>query len=93
MYHIPDLGNLYNELAQREDPDRNPIIVIPGLLGSKLVDQDSGKTVWGAFGLGQVDPNTPQGARLFALPMAPGKKTEGTAGQRKACRCVGPGHF
>jgi len=74
MYHIPDLGNLYNEQAQREDPHRNPIIVIPGLLGSKLVDQDSGKTVWGAFGLGQVNPNTPQGARLFALPMAPGKK-------------------
>jgi len=74
MYHIPDLGNLYNEQAQREDPHRNPIIVIPGLLGSKLVDQDSGKTVWGAFGLGQVNPNTPQGARLFGLPMAPGKK-------------------
>jgi len=70
----PDLGDLYNELAQREDPHRNPIIVIPGLMGSKLVDQDSGKTVWGAFGLGQVDPNTPKGARLVGLPMAPGKK-------------------
>ncbi|MCH6579409.1 MAG: hypothetical protein IH802_03490, partial [Nitrospinae bacterium] len=74
MYHAPDLGNLYNELAQREDPHRNPIIVIPGLMGSKLVDQDSGKIVWGAFGLGQVNPNTPKGARLVALPMAPGKK-------------------
>ena len=74
MYHAPDLGDLYNELAQREDPYRNPIIVIPGLMGSKLVDQDSGKIVWGAFGLGQVNPNTPKGARLVALPMAPGKK-------------------
>lgn len=74
MYHAPDLGDLYNELAQREDPHRNPIIVIPGLMGSKLVDQDTGETVWGAFGLGQVNPNTPQGARLVALPMAPGKK-------------------
>ncbi|TDJ52015.1 MAG: hypothetical protein E2O45_00910, partial [Nitrospina sp.] len=74
MYHAPDLGDLYNELAQREDPHRNPIIVIPGLMGSKLVDQDSGKIVWGAFGLGQVNPNTPKGARLVALPMAPGKK-------------------
>ncbi len=71
--HVPDLGNLYNELAMHEDPHRNPIIVIPGVLGSKLVDQDSGDIVWGAFGLGQVDPNTSKGARLVALPMAPGQ--------------------
>ena len=74
VHHAPDLGNFYNELAQHRDPYRNPIIVIPGLMGSKLVDQDSGKIVWGAFGLGQVNPNTPKGARLVALPMAPGKK-------------------
>ena len=74
MNLAPDLGDLYNDLAQREDPNRNPIIVIPGLLGSKLVDQDSKETVWGAFGLGQVNPNSPQGARLFSLPMAQGKK-------------------
>ena len=72
-HHAPDLGNFYNELAQHRDPHRNPILVIPGLMGSKLVDQDSGKTVWGAFGLGQVDPNTSKGARLVALPMAPGQ--------------------
>ena len=71
---IPDLGNLYNKLAQHEDPHRNPIIVIPGVLGSKLVDQDSKETVWGAFGLGQVNPYSPQGARLISLPMAQGKK-------------------
>ena len=73
VFHAPDLGNLYNELAQHEDPNRNPIIVMPGLMGSKLVDQDSGETVWGAFGLGQVNPNTPKGARLVALPMATGQ--------------------
>ena len=73
VHHAPDLGNFYNELAQHRDPHRNPILVIPGLMGSKLVDQDSGKTVWGAFGLGQVDPNTSKGARLVALPMAPGQ--------------------
>ena len=32
----PDLGGLYNELAQNEDPYRNPVILIPGILGSKL---------------------------------------------------------
>ena len=76
VYHSPDLGHLYSELAQREDPYRNPIIVIPGLLGSKLVDQESGAVVWGAFGLGQVDPNTKTGARLVALPMGKGKRLD-----------------
>ena len=71
VFHSPNLGTLYNNLAQHENPHRNPIIVIPGLMGSKLVDQDSGKTVWGAFGLGHINPNTPTGARLVALPMAP----------------------
>ncbi|MGV7220244.1 MAG: esterase/lipase family protein [Nitrospinales bacterium] len=72
--HTPDLGGLYNDLAQREDPHRNPIIVIPGLLGSKLVDKQSDTIVWGAFGLGQVDPNDSEGAQLVALPMKSGKK-------------------
>jgi pimeloyl-ACP methyl ester carboxylesterase len=74
--HVPDLGSLYNALAMHEDPNRNPVIVIPGLLGSKLVDEDTGDRVWGTFGLGQVDPNTPTGARQFALPMGKGKKLE-----------------
>lgn len=73
-YHTPDLGGLYNELAQHEDVNRNPIIVIPGLLGSKLVDPESATVVWGAFGLGQVNPNSPTGARLIALPLARDKK-------------------
>ena len=76
VYHSPDLGDLYSDLAQREDPYRNPIIVIPGLLGSKLIDQESGAVVWGAFGLGQVDPSTKTGARLVALPMGKGKRLD-----------------
>jgi len=72
--NTPDLEGLYNELAMHEDPNRNPVIVIPGLLGSKLIDLDTGDRVWGTFGLGQVDPNTPTGARQFSLPMAKGKK-------------------
>ncbi len=70
-YRSPDLGKLYNDLAQYEDPTRNPVIVIPGILGSRLVQRPSGNLVWGAFGLGQVNPNTPEGARLIALPMRP----------------------
>ena len=69
----PDLGGIYDHLAQHEDPYRNPVILIPGLLGSKLVDPDSGIVVWGAFGSGTLNPNKPDDARLFGLPMHPGK--------------------
>ena len=66
----PDLGGLYNGLAQNEDPYRNPVILIPGILGSKLVDRSSGGIVWGTFGFGNADPKDPSGTRLIALPMA-----------------------
>ena len=48
------------------------MIVIPGILGSRLVHEDSGTTVWGAFGGGFADPRTDDGARLVALPMQQG---------------------
>ena len=32
----PDVGRLYTRSAQTHGPDRNPIIVIPGLTGSNL---------------------------------------------------------
>ncbi|MDF1552891.1 MAG: hypothetical protein P1P84_07505, partial [Deferrisomatales bacterium] len=63
---------MYSDLARYRDPYRNPIIVIPGFMGSKLVDGESGDTVWGAFGLSAADPDTTRGARLIALPMAEG---------------------
>jgi pimeloyl-ACP methyl ester carboxylesterase len=68
----PDLGLLYNTAAQNIGPARNPVIVIPGILGSKLVDTDTDQKVWGAFTYGATDPDFPEGARLFALPMKPG---------------------
>ncbi len=70
--YTPDLGGLYNELIQTEDPYRNPVIAIPGLLGSRLVDLDTDSVVWGAFGPGGANPKDPEGARLLALPMKEG---------------------
>jgi len=75
--HAPDLGGLYNKLAQNEDPYRNPVILIPGILGSKLVDESSGAIVWGTFGFGNANPNNAEGTRLVALPMARAKKWMG----------------
>jgi len=68
-YKAPDLGGLYNSLVQNESPYRNPVILIPGLLGSKLVNKSTGALVWGAFGLNTMSPRTAEGARIIAIPM------------------------
>lgn len=71
-YHAPDMGGLYNRAAQYHHPERNPIVVIPGLMGSKLEDPASGRIVWGAFTRQAAHPGEAEGARLIALPMARG---------------------
>lgn len=43
-YDPPDLGGIYNRAARHEGLDRNPIIVIPGVMGSSLVDALAGRT-------------------------------------------------
>ncbi len=70
---VPDLGHIYGRTAQSDDRDRNPIIVIPGVLGSRLVDQRSNQVVWGQFGGNGIDPLSPWGARMIALPMQQGQ--------------------
>lgn len=65
----PNLGALYNAAAQRSDWERNPVIVIPGILGSKLVQTPTRRLVWGAFSGGFANPRRPEGAQLVALPM------------------------
>lgn len=67
------LKQVYDRSAQYHAPDRNPIIVIPGILGSRLVDDTSGQTVWGAFRADYADPDTDEGARLIALPFDGGE--------------------
>jgi len=64
-----NLRNIYQQSAQYHLPDRNPIIVIPGILGSRLVDEQSGKTVWGAFRANYTNPNTRHGTQLIALSL------------------------
>lgn len=69
----PRLGDIYDRTVQAADAERNPLIVIPGVLGSRLVDDESRRVVWGEFGGDGIDPSSPGGARLLALPMAEGK--------------------
>jgi hypothetical protein len=64
-----DLRILYNRSAQYHRPDRNPIVVIPGLLGTRLRDPQTGQVIWGAFGGGAADPSAVDGARALAGPI------------------------
>ncbi|MGL5017903.1 MAG: hypothetical protein ACRDBP_07205, partial [Luteolibacter sp.] len=66
----PDLRTIYNAAARQSHVDRNPIIVIPGILGSKLVDSDDGRIVWGRFGSGAIDHGSVEGMRSLALPVS-----------------------
>ncbi|MGB6220723.1 esterase/lipase family protein [Haloferula sp.] len=65
----PALGEIYNPTAQRIHVDRNPIIVVPGVMGSKLVDAQ-GNVVWGVFGPGGIDHRSADGMRSMALPVS-----------------------
>lgn len=40
----PDLARLYASVGQK--PDQPPVILIPGLMGSTLIDKSSGKEFW-----------------------------------------------
>lgn len=69
----PHLGQLYDRSAQSHGFERNPVIVIPGLTGSKLIDEASGRVVWGAFSGDYARPKRAADARLIALPMEHGR--------------------
>lgn len=68
----PDFGELYSIPAMQHGPDRNPVIVIPGILGSRLVDEASGNVAWGVVGRGSSDPRTAPGLQQMSLPMQSG---------------------
>ncbi len=67
-----NMGQIYNDAAQAPDYLRNPVIVIPGILGSRLVDDETDRVVWGDFDRSSANPKEPEGIRLVSLPMAEG---------------------
>lgn len=69
----PNLGTIYDRAAKVDDAHRNPVIVIPGILGSRLVEAETRRVAWGAFSGDYANPQTGDGARLLALPMMPAR--------------------
>jgi len=66
-----DLAALYREASRYHGAERNPVVLVPGILGSRIEDA-AGRLVWGAFSGEFADPATDDGARAIALPMREG---------------------
>ena len=67
------------------DAVRNPVIVIPGVLGSKLVADSDSRAVWGEWKRrGFTDPGSEPGAQLFGLPMEIGTPLDRLASRSHA---------
>ncbi len=66
------LAAIYNPLAQRPDYERNPVIVIPGVLGSRLVDDKTGKIVWGKYDKIRFRRQQSEDLAEVSLPMGQG---------------------
>lgn len=71
--YAADLAGIYAEAAAWDISKRNPIVFIPGIMGSKLVDTDSAQSVWGDFSRLYADPTRSENRRLIALPMESGR--------------------
>ena len=84
-----DLAGIYADAAARDITERNPIVFIPGILGSKLVDTDSEKSVWGDFGSSYADPAQSENRRLIALPMQCGLPLDELASTTEADGALG----
>lgn len=90
----PDLTAIYSRAAALDTQTRRPVITIPGTLGSRLADRDSGEKIWGGDTALSLDPDDPKAMRLIALPFGPretplrdlrdGVRTEGVVRTAKA---------
>jgi pimeloyl-ACP methyl ester carboxylesterase len=85
----PQLSRMYDRAAQYHDGYRNPVIVIPGLLGSQLTDGRTGRVLWGSIGPSAGNPVFAEDAQGTALPMQPGMPLSQLRDQTKANAILG----
>jgi len=65
-YPAADVKEIY--ATARANPERNPVILIHGFTGAKIVRSADGATVWGAFFTEDAPlPSSPDGLRAVAL--------------------------
>ncbi len=89
----PDIAGIYRLAAQQDLTTRNPVIFIPGIMGSKLIHPQSSRSVCGDFTARYASPEKLANRVLMALPMRLGEpldrlespsEGDGTIGQVEA---------
>jgi len=86
---VADIAAIYQRAARQDLTTRNPVIVIPGVMGSNLVAMESAKSIWGDF----QQRDSHQSMRLIGLPIKLGtpldqlhslSESDGTLGELKS---------
>ena len=61
---MSELDEIYEQCAMLKDSIRNSVIVIPGMMGSKL-RTSNGRTIWGVFDKKSINPDSEEDVRLL----------------------------
>jgi len=67
-----DLKKIYGVAAKNHSIHRNPVIIIPGILGSELYDTQTKGVLWGVYDNNYEGLKSPESIRSIALPMKQG---------------------
>src|SRR6266446_6306752 len=71
------VGDMARKTFQYEGIERHPVIVIPGIFGTRLTDPRTKAIVWGQFTGEEMLANfSAEQLRLLSLPMQEGKDLE-----------------
>ncbi|MEO1584655.1 MAG: hypothetical protein AAFR96_08795 [Planctomycetota bacterium] len=69
---FPPAHDLYADATDQDASTRNPVVVIPGIMGSRLRDRASGRVLWGGKDKQEfADPTDPEQLRMISLPLDP----------------------
>jgi len=68
-----NIAALYERAARQGVETRNPVVVIPGIMGTRLVSNINGKLAWSGKRAEYIDERDPEQARRLAHPMKLGE--------------------
>ena len=64
---LQKIKKIYSKAASYHDADLVPVIVIPGILGSNLLDTETNQEAWGVFQGNYLRPNSPAGIKALSI--------------------------
>ena len=66
---MANLGPIYDPTVHLKNLLRNPVIIVPGMMGSTLEQSSQNRIVWGVFDSNSIDPNVASDVRLLGCPI------------------------